>query len=451
MIRPSVTWRWAVLIGASILVLAACGNSNSGSDTGGSGTSATGTPLYLVDGNIGNGPLAELPPGTLTGVKGTLPGAATSAEFKNRLNQVDPKLKKLGYSYAPESYDAVTLVALAAVAAKSDAGRDIASQMQAVSEGGTKCTSFKQCADLLKKGDDVNYDGQSGPIEFDKFGDPTKATIGIYQYDSQNAVPGLNASADPANPVQYEIGSIDELSDPAPKLTSTVNEGAGDGVLTIGSILPITGSLASLGPPEIAAAQLALKDINAAGGVLGKPAKFILGDSGDTTTDTASKTVDKQLKQGIDAIIGAASSSVSLSVIDKITGAGVVQVSPANTSPDLTTYKDGGLYFRTAPSDRLQGRVLGNLITSDGYSQVGILSLQDSYGEGLAKFSQQSIEDGGGSVLDTVFYDPTASSFSTEVQKIASAGPDAIILIGFDESAKVVSELVKQGIGPNSG
>ena len=81
----------------------------------------------------------------------------------------------------------------------------------------------------------------------------------------------------------------------------------------------------------------------------------IPGDSGDATTDTANQTVDRLLSQNVDAIIGAASSGVSLTVIDKITGAGVVQFSPANTSKTLSDYPDKGLYFRTAPSDILQG------------------------------------------------------------------------------------------------
>ena len=94
----------------------------------------------------------------------------------------------------------------------------------------------------------------------------------------------------------------------------------GDGVLTIGTLLPQTGSLAFLGPPEFAGFDLAVEEINAAGGVLGKPVVGIEGDSGDTSTDTASQTVDRLLAENVDAIIGAASSGVTLTVIDKISG-----------------------------------------------------------------------------------------------------------------------------------
>jgi len=121
-----------------------------------------------------------------------------------------------------------------------------------------------------------------------------------------------------------------------------------DGTLTIGTLLPETGDLAFLGPPEIAGTQLAINDVNSAGGVLGKPVKIVKGDSGDTSTNIASQTVDRELGQGVDAIIGAASSGVTLTVIDKVVQSGAIMFSPANTSQKLTNYPDKDLYFRTA-------------------------------------------------------------------------------------------------------
>ena len=102
----------------------------------------------------------------------------------------------------------------------------------------------------------------------------------------------------------------------------------GNGVLTIGTLLPQTGDLAFLGPPEFAGVQTAIDDINAAGGVLGKDVVEVKADSGDGTPDIAGAQTDKLLDANADVDLGAASSSVSLSVIDKITGAGVVQFSP---------------------------------------------------------------------------------------------------------------------------
>ncbi len=228
-----------------------------------------------------------------------------------------------------------------------------------------------------------------------------------------------------------------------------VNEA--DGTLTVGTLLPETGGLAFLGPPEFAGVDLAAAEINAAGGVLGQDVVVSDSDSGDTSTDIANQSVDRLLGEGVDAIIGAASSGVTLTVIDKIAAAQVVQMSPANTSPTLTDYADDGFYFRTAPSDVLQGRVLGDLVATDGCTAVAIMALDDSYGEGLTENATLSLEASGAALaLDPVVYDPEASTFSAEVTQVAAANPDCLIIIGFAETVQVIQELVAQGIGPSA-
>ncbi|MEY2635420.1 MAG: hypothetical protein RIS75_1360 [Actinomycetota bacterium] len=216
--------------------------------------------------------------------------------------------------------------------------------------------------------------------------------------------------------------------------------------LKIGSLLPETGSLAFLGPPEFAGVDLAVADINAAGGVLGMDVEHIRGDSGDTTTEIAQTTVDSHLAAGVSAIVGAASSGVSFTVIDKITAAGVVHFSPANTSPDFTNYDDNGMYFRTAPSDTFQGAVLGQLMASEGAENAVIINMDDAYGNGLAKYAAAAFT--GSSTVIT--YDPAATEFASEVGQAKAAKPDAIALIGFAETTAVVTELIKQGIGPDN-
>lgn len=218
--------------------------------------------------------------------------------------------------------------------------------------------------------------------------------------------------------------------------------------LVVGSMLPATGDLAFLGPPEFAGVEKALQEIDAAGGVLGQPVTYIEGDSGDTSTDIASQTVDSHLSQGVQAIIGAASSGVSLTVIDKITSNGVVQFSPANTSPALTTYPDNGLYFRVAPSDVLQGAVLANTAIDKGITKLAVIARQDPYGEGLKDATVKDFEAAGGTVTANLLYDPAATSFEAEVAEIKASGPEAVAVIGFEETVKLLQEMIKQGVGP---
>lgn len=238
-------------------------------------------------------------------------------------------------------------------------------------------------------------------------------------------------------------GSDDKTSD-APAAAK------GDGTLTIGSLLPQTGSLAFLGPPEFAGVDLAIKDVNAAGGVLGKDVVGVKADSGDTDSGIAPAETDKLLKAKSDVIVGAASSGVSLTVIDKILSAGVVQFSPANTSTEFDEgdYSKPDLYFRTAPSDILQGAVLANLLIEDGRQNVAILARQDAYGETLASEVKKNLENAGSTVAATVLYSEKDGPGDTQIAEIADAKADAVVLIAFEETTTIVPKLIQAGTGP---
>lgn len=221
--------------------------------------------------------------------------------------------------------------------------------------------------------------------------------------------------------------------------------------LKIGSLLPETGSLAFLGPPEFAGVDVAVAEINAAGGVLDQPVTHIRGDSGDDKTDTANQTVDRELGQGVQVIVGAAASGVTKLVIDKITGAGVVEFSPANTSDEFTCWADKGLYFRTAPPDVLQAQALAQLMADDGAQRISILARNDPYGSGLADNTEQNLLDAGipESELQKIIYDPNAASYNTEIDQIRQFNPDAIAVIGFDESKRILTRMSEVQIGPS--
>ncbi|GDX31545.1 branched-chain amino acid ABC transporter substrate-binding protein [Actinomycetes bacterium] len=193
-----------------------------------------------------------------------------------------------------------------------------------------------------------------------------------------------------------------------------------------------------------------MDEINAAGGVLGAPMVNIDGDSGDTSTDIATQTTDAALSQGAQAIIGAASSGVSLTVIDKITSQGVLMISPANTSPALTTYEDNGLYWRVAPSDALQGAILASTAIDSGITKAAVIARQDAYGEGLEKAFSKNFTEAGGTVTSELLYDPEAATFDAEVAEIKAGAPEAVVVIGFEESVKLLQEMIKQGVGPAS-
>ncbi len=375
--------------------------------------------------------------GALAGMIGTTPLTDLGSEFTDRLLEIDPELAD--YNYAAESYDAVVVIWLAALLAGDD-GSAHASQINGVTRGGEKCDSPQACADLIAGGTtDIDYDGVSGDLEFSGNGEPTVASYGKLSFGDDNRID--------EEATEFIEATAPEEAD-VPEEPVTVQR-AGDGALVIGTLLPETGDLAFLGPPEFAGVELAIQDVNAAGGFMGADVTHVRGDSGDGDPDIANPTVDNLLGQNVDAIIGAAASGISLNVIDKITGAGVTQFSPANTSKELSTYADNGLYFRNAPSDILQGQVLGEIVSGDGNSSVAIINRDDSYGNGLAEDFTASFEAAGGEVVaPPIVYDPEAPNFDAEVNELAGLDADAIMLIGFEESSRILAKMVEQGIGP---
>lgn len=225
-----------------------------------------------------------------------------------------------------------------------------------------------------------------------------------------------------------------------PEYTSTSEGPATDLEYTIGTALPVTGNLAFLGPPEIAGTEYAAAEVNEAD--KGVTINLVQGDSGDTDNKAYETEIPRLLNAGATAIIGAASSGTSLQFIDQVIAADAIQFSPANTSAAFTGYKDNGLYWRTAPSDVLQGQVLGNLIAGDGAETLGMIILNDSYGTGLACFAKTAFEEAGGSVVSAALYNTGDTNFASQVETVLAADPDAIALITFEEVKTIIPELV---------
>ncbi len=383
--------------------------------------------------------------GQLVGAKGTTPAPETTDAVRDFQARMDAHAEDAGleldgtYAYGPEAYDSTIIIALAAHAAGDD-GSAHAGEIVNVTKDGEQCSTFADCLALIQAGTDIDYEGVSGPTDMSGNGEPILGSYAIQVYGDDNRL-------DPEQETFATVEASEEFK--ALPIDPVTQARAGDGVLKIGTLLPETGNLAFLGPPEIAGVQMAVDEINAAGGYNDQPVQISQGDSGDTTTDTAVQTVTRELQEGVDAIIGAASSSVSASVIDQIVTAGVTMFSPANTSKQFSDYADKGLYFRLGPSDILQGQVLAELIAEDGAATLTILNFDDDYGNGLADDLKASFEAAGGQVVDTITYDPQAQTFDAEVEQALAADSDAIALIGFDETSRLLVTLVEQGLGPN--
>ena len=216
--------------------------------------------------------------------------------------------------------------------------------------------------------------------------------------------------------------------------------------LVLASLMPLSGDLAFLGPGIALGAALAIEHVNAAGGVNGQPVVLLEGDSGCDGA-VALTSLQDVIAQGAQGVMGAACSGTSLAILDTAIGAGVVMVSPSNTSPQFTKMDKKGLYARTAPSDLLQGQVLAGLLVDDGRESISIISRADSYGRGLAEATASAFEAAGGVVNTIVYHATDATEFSAEVTAVGKGSVDAIVSILFPETGcGVLSVAYEQGL-----
>ena len=218
--------------------------------------------------------------------------------------------------------------------------------------------------------------------------------------------------------------------------TTTIVERVNDGVLKVGAYLPLTGPGAAFGPPMIDALSDAVDVINAAGGVLGEEVEFIQRDEGAVA-------IEELLAEGVDAIVGPASSLVALSslgaAVDQSTG--VVTCSPMATALALDDYPDRGDYFfRTAPSDSLQMLTIARQAERTGAQMVAVGYLDDPYGRGLEK----SFDDAMGDRLPvmSVGFSADQDDLSGVAAELLAEDPAVVVVLGdADDGSRLLAAL----------
>jgi len=223
--------------------------------------------------------------------------------------------------------------------------------------------------------------------------------------------------------------------------------------LRIGTLLSITGALSQYGPGDTQGAYLAVHQINAAGGVLGQPIQLFTEDDQTDQTAAAAATTKLITQNHVNAIVGAQFSGGTIASIGIAKAAGVPMVSPSATSPALSNLTlTGGYFFRTAPSDALQGVVAANyLFTNLSYRYVNLVGRDDSYGRGLVGVINTKFTTLGGHVNTTVIINPKATTFTTDLQTLFSTNPQAVYFAGFPGEGLILMTQWQQGLSSNTG
>ena len=216
--------------------------------------------------------------------------------------------------------------------------------------------------------------------------------------------------------------------------------------IKIGALMSLTGALAPYGPAIVNGAKLAVEQINAAGGVLGKQLELVIRDTGtspDVGRDAASKLVELDRVQ---AIVGALSSGVTIAASSITIPAEVVLISPASTSPAIPALNDNDYVFRTVVSDEVQGVVMARLAVILNYSKVSVIYVNNAYGKGLADVFGDTFATLGGTVPASVPYEENKASYRGEVDKATTGEPDAIFIVGYPvDGNKQIVEAVEAG------
>ncbi|MEX0835339.1 MAG: ABC transporter substrate-binding protein, partial [Nitriliruptor sp.] len=244
-------------------------------------------------------------------------------------------------------------------------------------------------------------------------------------------------------------GAEEEPADDGEEEEAAIERPERDDVLDIGYILPESGPLAFLGAPQITAVNMAVDDINAAGGVMGQDVTLNSGDeAGDAAV--ARDTAARLINDGADAIVGAASSGMSQEFIQTLNDNEIVQCSGSNTSPAFTDQDNNSFYFRTVPPDEAVAPIIANTVIGDGYAAPAVLARADDYGVALMELVEAGLTDLAvePALVDT--YDTETDDFDALVSQVTGAGADSVVVIGFDEAGALYGALLEAGISADA-
>jgi branched-chain amino acid transport system substrate-binding protein len=226
-----------------------------------------------------------------------------------------------------------------------------------------------------------------------------------------------------------------------------------DCTITIGVVMELTGTAGEYGQAAAKSVEMALRDLNDAGGVHGcRVAPEIKDSEGRATVavDAANQLV--QLEK-VPVIIGSIASATTIPILTSVTGpAKVVQMSPAASSPKLTALardiKANGVFFRTVTSDALQGSVAAKFAIDRGMRRLAVIYVNNDFGVGLYGEFLRVYKALGGTITSGTRYEERQANYASEVTSALESEADGLYLISTPvEGAAIARAWISQG-GP---
>ena len=210
--------------------------------------------------------------------------------------------------------------------------------------------------------------------------------------------------------------------------------------LKIGVLLPLTGGAASGGKKELIGMELAVEEINQMGGVLGGRSLELIVEDTESRPEAGMDGVHKLVDvEKVPVILGAHSSGVSIPTGTYSNKKGVVQIALSSSAPSL---RDIGPYlFTTISTDEVMASDLVKFASEDsGQKDFAILTMNSSFGVGMAKEMRTAIEAGGGKVLVEERYEKGKSDYRAELQRLFGPKPKAILGVAWFQTSRIIQK-----------
>jgi branched-chain amino acid transport system substrate-binding protein len=218
--------------------------------------------------------------------------------------------------------------------------------------------------------------------------------------------------------------------------------------ILVGEFASLTGKEATFGVSSHEGTVLAIEEVNAAGGVLGKKIKLITEDNQSKAGESANAVNKLIAKDGVIAILGEVASSRSLEAAPICQQNKVPQISPSSTNPKVT--ETGDFIFRVCFIDPFQGTVMANFAKKTLKAQkVAVFTdVKSDYSKGLAKFFKEGFTKAGGQIVAELDFNGGDKDFKGQLTAIKGSNPDAVFVPGYYTDAALICIQAKE-IGLN--
>ncbi len=215
----------------------------------------------------------------------------------------------------------------------------------------------------------------------------------------------------------------------------------------IGVLLGFTGPLDTLAPPMAAAAELAAKNINDQGGLLGGNVVAQTADDTCATADMAVAAATQLVNDGVLGIVGAMCSGVTIAVANNVAiPNNVLMISPSGTAATISTLADNDLVFRTTPSDAYNSEVFARALVAKGITELGVTYVNNDYGKGLADNFNAAFTAAGGTITANVAHEEGKAEYRAELGQIAATGTQNLMVLAYaNGSGKTVLQQAVEG------